>query len=148
MDVSNKYPKHFASKFHAYLSAPQACGNGVNQQIHFDALDYDTLNEYDENITYQFTPQESGYYVFHARLQFPVFAAGTIYSIYINTGAGAINQQYKASIVGTAAIIEVYAQIYLLNTDVVDVYAFQVSGAPANLVIGSTGTFFEGHRIG
>lgn len=148
MSKSTKHPKHFASKFHVYLTIPQAVASGANQQIQFDGVDYDLLNEYDENVTFQFTPQEAGYYFLHAHLRFSVFVAGTIYGIYLNYGAGTINQNYDTAIVGTAPMIDTCSLIYLTPNDVVDVYAYQVSGAPANLIAGTTGTFFEAFRVG
>jgi len=80
---SAKYPKHYASKFRVYRGANYNFVAPASVIVPFDTVDFDVLNEFDEAVTYTFTPNEAGFYLLSAFVEIIAFPVGAVAQLFI-----------------------------------------------------------------
>lgn len=147
MQHSNKHPKGFASKFRVYLNHIQAIPTAIGTTIELgDGIDFDTLQEFNP-VTYQFTPSQAGYYVFHATMALANLNIGDSYEIRIvHNGVLSRNVRKTQGMAGWE-IVQVQDLLYMLPTDTIEITAWHNFGANRNLIPGNIATVLDGFRV-
>lgn len=149
MDLSSKYPKHFASKISQHRTANQAIPSGVNTDVLFDTNDFDILNEYNVTTANAFHPRETGYYFITASGLMAGLNAGQTFflQIQINGITTIADVRQESAQVGENITQNVSILRYLLNTDFIRVQVAHNVGVPHNLS-GGNYTYLNVFRVG
>lgn len=148
MDISNKYPKHFASKFSVYRNVVQVIPSPALTLIDIDTTNYDILSEYNL-VTNRFIPIEAGYYLFVGQINFEnAVPANTVITIQIQMNGVAYGQVTYLKAGAGVSYMQCVAVIYVTPNNFVNFYVAQNSGVNRNLLNGLDRTWFAGFRIG
>jgi len=116
-------------------------------KVPFDKKDWDTLGEYDNTVNFRFVAAVTGYYHVDSQVYILTNAAASsafyLY-IYINGGAVLTSSLFTGP-ASTNYSIQLSQDVYLLNTDFLEIYFFQTQGG--NITIEKDNTYLDIHRI-
>ncbi|KKN48931.1 hypothetical protein LCGC14_0647900 [marine sediment metagenome] len=137
----------FTSKCSVYRSTVQVISGTAFRKIQFATKDYDTDGEFDNITNYRFSPDTTGYYHVSAgvHIESPADGENLAISIYKN-GTGWNQGVWGAGSIATCSRV-ISADMYLLDSDYIEVFAFH--SASGNLNISGTNhiTFLTVHRF-
>lgn len=145
---SSKFPKHYASKFYAYRQPNQPIPSGVNTRVDLNTIWFDTLNEFDEAVNYQFVPLEAGYYYVMGQIRFVMLPVGTFTRVEIRFTGANYSTDHRLHDGVNPFPQQANTLLYMTPADRVELYAFQNSGVNQNLIQGIGVTFLTGFRVG
>ncbi len=124
----------FKSGCFVYRTDAQSIPDAGNpNKIQFNIVDYDHLNEYDENTNYRFTATEAGIYLVSSGVQMVTLEDGSriISYVYKNEATYALGMDFtmgKATVVAT----HVCVPVKMAATDYVDIRIYQDSAGAKN----------------
>ena len=145
---SSKHPKHYASKVWIERLPAQPLPNVIWTQIQFNIVRVDTLSEYDEAVTFYFTPVESGYYWVCAYVTTNTINAASLLGLQWNIGGGAAGLIYKTGTNQVSERMSISEIMYLTPTSQIGVDAYQNTGGARQINPGGHETMFMIFRIG
>lgn len=138
----------FTSKCSVYRNATQAITTGTWTKIQLNTEDYDADGEFDNAVNYRFQPDTTGYYIVSACVSMTDLGAGK----YINCGIYKNGALWKiatvVSHVGTQdPRVCAGCDMYLLNTDYIELYVYHNHGSNRNIEGTGRYTFMDVHRF-
>ena len=140
-DGTVKLPASVTPVFSVYQSTLQTVPNITSVKALFQTKEYDPTNAFDTS-TSRFQPSIAGWYQLNGTTLYGVTAPSILTRIYKNGAA------FKDGAYSTAYSASVSSLVYMNGTtDYVEIYTYHSYGAPANTVIGSSGTWFNGILI-
>lgn len=147
MSEDMRIGRGFSSAFRVYTNDVHNVPSVIWTRIHMGgAVDFDLLDEID-NILWQFTPQEAGYYLFLASVSFVNLNVGDEIGIEITrnlVGQGATHKT-MAGAIRTSILVQ--CLLYVTPADTVYVQGYHNFGAPRLVTNGFLETRFEGFRM-
>ena len=138
----------FTSKCSVYRNATQAITTGTWTKIQLNTEDYDTDGEFDNSSNYRFEPDVTGYYHISAAISMTDLGDGK----YINVGIYKNGALWKIATVNSAINtfdprIPVTCDMYLLNTDFIELWVYHNHGSNRNIEGAGRYTFMDVHRF-
>lgn len=123
-------------KTRAYRSSNQSIASGSNIKVQLNATTFDTNSNFDPTTNFRFTPTVTGYYHVSANINLATtIAAETIGALLFKNGS-LYSYNYLAFAPGVASEYSVTVDDIINcngSTDYIEIFAFQNSGAPANV---------------
>lgn len=136
-----KTPQNLVA-FSAYKSsATQSIPSATFERVTFDIEEFDTASAF--SLNYRFTPSVAGYYQISGSLNWGGGAAATLLATIYKNGSRAKDGVIQTS--GSGPTTTVSALIYMNgSTDYVELFAYQTTGSPLNVINLASGTYFQG----
>ena len=119
------------SGFSAYLSANQAVNSGSSTKVQFDAEDFDTNSEYDNNTNYRFTSTNGGKYQINVTFKANVGSGNYLQCDIRKNGSSIYDQLFYAS--GTLVTASGSMVVSLAANDYIEIFTLQNSGGAVNV---------------
>lgn len=139
----NQPPAVWSVGFRAHRNAAQVLNNMADTRILWDVEDYDIGGD----LTTIFTVPANGYYLLNTCVSVESMAAGTgVYLRFRKAGPTVLAQSRYTIPLGIQSYT-LTAQLYLTAATWVEVTLFHNHGANRNITVGTTNSWFEGHRI-
>ena len=126
-----------------YRNAAQAIASGADARILWDTENYDI----GADVTTIFTPPADGYYYLHACVSMESMNAGTGVYLRIRKAGPVVLAQERYTIAAGMQSYKVCTTLYLTSGDWVEISLFHNHGVNRAVTVGSSNTWFEGHRI-
>ena len=145
---SSKHPKHYASKFRAYLTANLALVSGVNTPIPFDVVQFDTLGEFDILVNNGFIPLQTGYYFISIWAHIQSCTAGTWIQLMPLINGGTVGDRITEALNLLPEATAYHGLYYLQQADIFTCTIRHNSVGNRNLIAGLFNTCFSGFRVG
>lgn len=140
--------KPLSSMFRVYRNANQNIPAGVDTVIEWDTENFDELDEMLIVNPWTFTPKHAGYYFVYVQSRIDNLLAGEDVILRLGVNGAIVADDYGiAAAITDDVVSRISALLYLIPTDLVNVYQNHSLGGVKQLAGGSNITYFFGYRV-